>query len=208
MLLSLVACKEDRATHSLKVEGIEAEIAGSDPVVVTRNFPAPASKGMVRMSPDLNLGRNAFAAEASDTWLKMLGGIEPGAPKNTLPVLFARSFVFGDGRTRLAVGQLQCGLEGDGSFSPGSTFSCVLYTIDISNPAKPAMIWKGRSALGTLQNSRIIRMAPENSPEDEASVIHEEILGEYRVVGTVLAFKASKDDTVSMERRPSREGHK
>lgn len=203
MLLSLVACKEDSATQMLKVEGIEAEIAGSYPVVVTRNFPAPASKGMVRMAPDLHLGRNVFAAEASDRWLKMLEKLEPGKPRNTLPVLFAKSLLFADGETRLVVGQLQCSSQGDGSWSPSSTFSTVLYTIDISNSTKPAIIWEGRSALGTMQHSRIRRMLPENGSADEASVIHEEDLGERGVVRSVLVFKPSKDHSISMERRLS-----
>ena len=204
MLLSLVTCKQDSATHLMKAEGIEAEIAGSYPVVVTRNFPAPASEGMARLSPDLHLGRNAFAAEASDGWLKMLKKISAGSPKNTLPVIFAKSFVFADGKTRLAVGQLQCSLKADGSFSPSSTFSCVLYTIDISDSTNPAIIWEGNSALGTLQNSRIMRMAPENGPADEASLIHEEYLGEGRVVRTALVFKPTGDHTFSMERHPCR----
>ena len=203
MLLCLVACKQDSGTQMLKVDGIEAEIAGSYPVVVTRNFPTGISKGMVRMSPDLNLGQNAFVAEASDSWLKMLEKLEPGEPKNTLPVLFAKSLVFADGKTRLVVGQLQCSLNGDGSFSPSSTFSCLLYTVDISNSTKPVILWKGHSALGTLQNSRIIRMVPDNSSTHEASVIHEDYLGESGVMRTVLVFKPSEGQTVSMERHPS-----
>lgn len=202
VLQSLVACKEDSAATVLKVEGIAAEIAGSYPVVVARNFPAPASKGMVRMSPDLRLGRNAFVAEASDSWLKMLEKFEPGKPMNTLPVLFAKSFVFADGKTRLAVGQLQCSLQGDGSWSPSSTFSCVLYSIDISTSTKPAIIWEGRSALGTLQHSRIMRILTKNASPDEASVILEEDLGERGVVRTVLVFKPSVGHSISMERRP------
>ena len=186
----------------LKVEGIETDIAGSYPVVVTRNFPTGTSKGMVRMSPDLHLGRNAFVAEASDSWLKMMEKLEPDAPTNTLPVLFAKSLVFADGKTRLVVGQLECSLTGDGSFSPSSTFSCLLYTVDISNSTKPVILWKGNAALGTLQNSRIIRMVPENSSAYEASVILEDGLGESGVMRTVLVFKPAEGHTVSMERTP------
>lgn len=204
MLLLLVACKQDSGQRMPKVGGIDAEIAGSYPVVVTRNFPDGTSKGMVRMSPDLHLGQNAFAAEASDSWLNTLEKLEPGEPKNTLPVLFAKFSVFADGKTRLVVGQLQCSLNGDGSFSPSSTFSCLLYTLDISNSTNPVILWKGKSTLGTLQHSRIIRIVPDNSAANEASVIHEDYLGESSVLRTVFVFKPSEGLTVSMERRPSK----
>lgn len=207
MLLSMVACKQESGTHMLKDEGIEADIAGSYQVVVTRNFPTGTSKGMMRMSPNLHLGQNAFVSEVSDSWLKMLNKLQSGTPANNLPVLFAKSFVFADGKTRLAVGQLECSMTGDGSFSPSSTFSCVLYTIDISSPTKPVIIWQGRSALGTLQNSRIVRMVDEVELLNEAKVILEEDHGGSRIVITDLLFKPSQGYSITMERSPAREAN-
>lgn len=152
------------------------------------------------MSPDLQLGR-AYAAEASDRWLKLVQQLKPTSPKNTLPVLFAETFVFGDGKPQLVVGQLQCTMTGDGSFSPSAVFSCALYTIDISTPAKPTILWEGLSALGSLQNSRIVSIPQGTGAPNEATVTEEVMQSEERVVRTSLIFSPSNGHSIAMERK-------
>jgi hypothetical protein len=116
-------------------------------------------------------------------------------------VLFAEIFVFGDGKPQLVVGQLQCSMTGDGSFSPSAVFSCALYTIDISTPAKPAILWEGISALGSLQNSRIVSIPQGTGAPNEATVIEEVMQSEERVVRTSLIFSPSNGHSIAMERK-------
>ena len=200
MLLWLMGCKADSVAPALDTAGIASEISGSESVFVSRNFPASPLGGMKRMSPDLQLGR-AYATEASDRWMKLIQQLKPASPKNTLPVLFAETFVFGDGKPRLVVVQLQCTMTGDGSFSPSAVFSCALYTIDISTPAKPTLLWEGISALGTLQNSRIIRMAQGSDAPNVATVTEEVKESEERVVRTSLIFSPSDGNSIAMKRK-------
>lgn len=197
MLLCLMGCKADSVAPALDAVGIASEISGSELVFVSRNFPGSPLGGMKQMSPDLHLGR-AFATEAPERWLKLIQQLKPASPKNTLPVLFAEIFVFGDGKPQLVVGQLQCTMTGDGSFSPSAVFSCTLYTIDISTPTKPTLLWEGLSALGTLQNSRIIRMLQESDAPNKATVTVEVMRSEER---TSLIFSPSNGHSIAMERK-------
>ncbi|OYU46346.1 MAG: hypothetical protein CFE44_02610 [Burkholderiales bacterium PBB4] len=98
MLLCLMGCKADRVAPAAATAGIASEISGLESVFISRNFPSSNLGGMKRMSPDLQLGR-AYAAEASDRWLKLVQQLKPTSPKNTLPVLFAETFVFGAKRS-------------------------------------------------------------------------------------------------------------
>jgi hypothetical protein len=200
LMLYLMGCKEDSVAPALDAVGIASEISGSESVFVSRNFPGSPLGGMKRMSPDLHLGR-AYATEASDRWLKLIQQLKPASPKNTLPVLFAEIIVFGDGKPQLVVGQLQCTMTGDGFFSPGAVFSCALYTIDISTPAKPVILWEGLSALGTLQNSRIVRIPQGSDAPNKVTVTEEVKESEERVVRTCLIFSPSDGYSIAMERK-------
>ncbi len=197
MLLCLMGCRSDSVTPAQDPAGIALEISGSESVFVSRNFPGTPLGGMRRMSPDLRLGR-AHATEASDRWLRLIQQLKPASPNNTLPVLFAEIFVFDDGKPRLAVGQLQCTMRGDGFLSPSAVFSCALHTIDVSNPAKPKLLWEGIAALGTLQNSRIMRIPPESDAPNKATVAIEVMQSKER---NSLIFGPSHGYSIAMERK-------